>query len=296
MTLVRLAAALLLVPALAAAEDARPPALRDVAFDQRLGERVPLGIALRDEAGRAVRLGDYFGPKPVVLALVYYDCPMLCTLTLNGLVSALRALSFDAGREFLVVTVSFDPRETPALAAAKKAAYLQRYGRPGAAAGWHFLTGAEQAVAALTRAVGFRYAWDERTQQFAHPAGLVVLTPDGRISRYLYGVEYAPKDLRLGLVESSAGRIGSAVDHLLLFCYQYDPATGRYAATAMRILRLSALATLAGLGGFIVLMVRRERRGAQREDTGNGLRAQRDPLPQARGGSGGCDAAPPGID
>jgi protein SCO1/2 len=262
MTLARVTAVLLLVTALAGAEDTRPPALRDVGFDQRLGERVPADIRLRDETGRTVRLGDYLGRKPVVLALVYYDCPMLCTLTLNGLVSALRALSFDAGREFEVVTVSFDARETATLAAAKKAAYLQRYRRPGAEAGWHFLTAEAPAITALTRAVGFRYAWDEQTRQFAHPAGLMVLTPDGRISRYLYGVEYAPKDLRFGLVESSAGRIGTPVDQFLLFCYQYDPTTGRYTVTAMRVMRLGALATVAALGSFILAMVRRDRRRA----------------------------------
>jgi protein SCO1/2 len=178
------------------------------------------------------------------------------------LVSALRALSFDAGREFEVVTVSFDARETATLAAAKKAAYLQRYRRPGAEAGWHFLTAEAPAITALTRAVGFRYAWDEQTRQFAHPAGLMVLTPDGRISRYLYGVEYAPKDLRFGLVESSAGRIGTPVDQFLLFCYQYDPTTGRYTVTAMRVMRLGALATVAALGSFILAMVRRDRRRA----------------------------------
>jgi protein SCO1/2 len=240
--------------------DVKPAALRDVGFDQRLGESLPLDVTLRDEDGRAVKLGAYFKGRPVVLAVVYYECPMLCTLTLNGLVSALATLSFDAGREFEVVTVSFDPREGPQLARAKKAAYLRRYARPGASLGWHFLTGDAEALRAVTSAVGFRYAWDERTRQFAHPAGLVVLTPEGRIARYLYGVEYAPKDLRLALVESAAGRIGNAVDQVLLFCYQYDPETGRYGAMVMRLVRLGGVLTLAALGGLIFALRRTERR------------------------------------
>lgn len=240
--------------------DTRPEALRDVGFDQRLGESLPLEVVLRDESGRSVPLGHYFGRRPVVLSVVYYDCPMLCTLTLNGLVSALSTLSFDVGREFEVVTVSFDPREGPELARAKKASYLQRYKRAGAPEGWHFLTGEEAALKTLTAAVGFRYAWEERTKQFAHPAGIVVLTPEGRISRYLYGIEYAPKDLKLALVESSAGRIGSIVDQVLLFCYQYDPQTGRYGAMILRLVRMGALVTLFALAGLIFALRRVEAR------------------------------------
>jgi len=259
---VRAAAALVLslVAATAAAEDQRPPILREVGFDQRLGEAVPLDIVLRDETGREVRLGDYFGRRPVVLSLVYYECPMLCTLTLNGLASAMAPLSFDVGREFEVVTVSFEPRETPELAAAKKQSYLKRYKRPGAERGWHFLTGEPEELARLTRAVGFRYAWDERARQYAHPAGILVLTPEGRIARYLYGVEYAPKDLRFALVEASAGRIGSLVDTVALACYQYDPMTGRYGAAIMRIVRVGGVMTLLGLGSLLFVMLRRERR------------------------------------
>jgi protein SCO1/2 len=234
----------------------RPEALRDVGFDQRLGESLPLDVVLRDESGEPVPLGRYFGRRPVVLSLVYYDCPMLCTLTLNGLASALAPLSFDVGREFEVVTVSFDPREGPELARAKKASYIQRYKRAGAAEGWHFLTGEEAALKRLTAAIGFRYAWDERTKQFAHPAGIVVLTPEGRISRYLYGIEYAPKDLKLAVMESSAGRIGSAMDQVLLFCYQYDPQTGRYGAMILRLVRVAALLTLFALGGLIFVLRR----------------------------------------
>jgi len=236
-----------------------PPALRDVGFEQRLGEALPLDLPLRDETGRDVRLGDYFGRRPVVLSLVYYECPMLCTLTLNGLVSALGVLSFDAGREFELVTVSFDSRDTPELAAAKKNAYLGRYKRPGAEASWHFLTATPAAIARLTRAVGFRYAWDAQTRQFAHPAGIVVTTPEGQIARYLYGIEYAPRDLRLAVVEASKGQIGNPVDQLALFCYQYDPMTGRYGAAIMRMLRAAAIATVLALGAFIGVMLRRER-------------------------------------
>ena len=264
---VLVAIALALAPAALRAQgmpaDMRPAELRDVGYDQRLGEQAPLDVRLRDEAGREVTLGQYFGKRPVVLSIVYYDCPMLCTLTLNALASALSTLSFDVGREFEVVTVSFDPREGPELASAKKAAYLQRYKRAGAEAGWHFLTGEEASLKRLTAAIGFRYAWDERTQQFAHPAGLVVLTPDGRISRYLYGVEYAPKDLKLAVMESGAGRIGTAIDQVLLFCYKYDPQTGRYGAMIMRMVRVGAVLTLAALGGLIFVLRRGEPREAR---------------------------------
>jgi len=247
-------------PATAAAQPAavRPPILKEIGFDQRLGETVPLDIALRDEAGNAVRLGDFFGKRPVVLTLVYYECPMLCTLTLNSLSSALATLSFDIGREFDVVTVSFDPREKPPLAAGKKKAYVSRYGRPGAETGWHFLTGDPESLARLTSAVGFRYQWDEEIRQFAHPSGLVVLTPEGRITRYLYGIEYAPKDLRLSLVEASERKIGTPVDQAMLFCYQYNPTTGRYGLLTMRLIRGGAILTVLALGGFIFAMRRKE--------------------------------------
>ena len=244
---------------LARAEDGRPAALRDVGYDQRLGELLPLDVALKDEAGRNVRLGDFFGKKPVVFSLVYFECPMLCTLTLNGLVSALGVVNFDAGNEFEIVTVSFDPRDTPASAAAKKKAYLARYGRAGAERGWHFLTADVPTVERITKAVGFRYAWDAETRQFAHPSGIVVATPEGRIARYLYGIEYAPKDLRLALVEASAGKIGNPVDQFILYCYQYDPARGRYGASILRLVRLGGVATVLALGTFVGMMWRRER-------------------------------------
>ncbi len=241
------------------AEQGVPAALREVGWDQRLGEQLPLELPLRDESGRAVRLGDYFGARPVVLSLVYYECPMLCTLTLNGLASAMSVLTFEPGREYEVVTVSFEPKETPELAAAKKRAYLKRLGRAPAAAGWHFLTGEAEPLRRLTAALGFRYVWDAATRQYAHPSGVVVATPDGRMARYLYGIEYAPKDLRFALVEASAGRVGTPVDALALYCYQYDPATGRYGAAVMRLLRAGAVLTLLGLLAFWAAMWRRER-------------------------------------
>lgn len=258
------ARALLLALALcgpAAAVEERPAALQGVAYTQRLGEAVPLDLAFRDEAGVTVRLRDYFdGSTPVVLVPAYAACPMLCPLVLNGLVSALRALAFDVGREFTVVTLSFDPRETPAQAADRKTALLEAYRRPGAAAGWHFLTGDEDAIRALTAAIGFRYRWDAAGQQFAHASGIVVLTPEGRIARYLFGVEFSPRDLRLALVEASAHRIGSVVDELLLFCFHYDPVTGRYGRLALDAVRVGGLATLLGLALFVGVMLRREAR------------------------------------
>jgi protein SCO1/2 len=244
--------------------DEKPAMLREVGIDQRLNERVPLDLVFRDEAGRTVRLGDYFGARPVVLALVYYECPMLCTQVLNGLVGTLKSFAFEPGREFEVVAVSFDPSEGSDLAALKKANYLARYGRPATADGWHFLTGDAESIAALTKAVGFRYVYDERIQQFAHGAALTVLTPSGVISRYFYGIEYSPRDLRLGLVEAAAGRIGNAIDQFLLLCYHYDPATGRYSATALGAVRLGGVLTVAALAAFILVSLRRER-GARHE-------------------------------
>ena len=256
-----LAAALVSAAALASAQPAqeKPTLLRDVGYDQRLGEQVPLDLVFRDESGRPVPLRSLFRGRAVVLSLVYYQCPMLCTLTLNGLASALSVLTFDVGRDFDVVTVSFEPKETAPLAAARKKAHLERYRRPGAAEGWHFLTGDAPAIDSLTRAVGFRYVWDAETRQYAHPAGLVVLTPDGRIARYMYGVEYAPRDLRLALVEASQRRIGNPVDAVLLYCYQYDPARGRYAASVLRLVRLGGILTVLGLASFVFVSLRRER-------------------------------------
>ena len=242
-----------------------PGPLRAIGFDQRLDEVLPLDTPLRDEEGHGVQLGDYFGKRPVVLVFAYYNCPMLCTLAINGLSSALNVLSLNPGVDFEIVTISIDPRDTPATAAAKKTTYLDRYKRSGAAAGWHFLTADQPAIDRLTRAAGFRYAWDPETRQFAHPTGIIVLTPDGRMARYLFGVEYGPRDLRMAIVEASAGKVGSRVDALLLYCYHYDPMTGRYGLVIMRGMRIAGAATVLALGGFVFMMLRRERAGA----TGN---------------------------
>jgi protein SCO1/2 len=248
-------------PGLAAAEQI--PLLREVGIDQKLDRPVPLDLEFSDEDGRTVRLGEYLGTRPVVLALVYYECPMLCTQVLNGLVGSLEALTFTPGQEFEVVVLSFDPGETPAMAAEKKRTYMRRYGRPDSASGWHYLTGREEAIAALADAVGFRYAYDEAIDQYAHPAAITVLTADGRISKYLYGIEFAPRDLRLALVEAGEGRIGTAVDQALLFCYHYDPETGTYGLVVMNLVRVGGVLTVVGLGAFILLTLRRERRAGR---------------------------------
>jgi protein SCO1 len=236
-----------------------PGLLAEVRFDQRLDAQVPPDLVFRDEAGVPVRLGDYFGRKPLILTLNYFDCPMLCPLALEGLVRSLRPLSFSVGEQFSVLTVSFDPRETSEQAAAAKAKYQREYARPEAATGWHFLTGTGESIRVLTETVGFKPVYDVEKQQYAHAAGVLVLTPQGRVARYLYGVDVPTRDLRLALVEAAAGRIGSPVDRLLLFCYQYDPATGQYTMAVMRTLRFAGLATLLGLGGLLVVMFRRER-------------------------------------
>jgi protein SCO1/2 len=237
-----------------------PSVLSKVSFDQRLNAQLPLDLPFKDEEGRSVRLGDYFGQRPVVLAFVYYECPMLCTQVLNGLTTSLMVLTESVGRDFDVVAVSFDARETPALANGKKKSNLDRYKRPESANGWHFLTGDEPSIKALTDAAGFHYAWDDRTNQFAHPSGIVVATPEGLVSRYFFGIEYAPRDVKFALIESSAGRIGNAIDQLLLYCYHYDPATGSYGFVAMRAVRIGGAVTLVALLGFIVVSLRREGR------------------------------------
>lgn len=233
-----------------------PPALKSVGIDQKLNEQVPLDAVFKDEQGREVRLGDFFKGKPVVLSLVYYSCPMLCNQVLNGMLSSFRNVTFNAGEQFEVVTVSFDPRETPELAAAKKQTYVKAYNRPSGNAGWHFLTGDEANIKRLTDAVGFRYTWDEQTKQFAHASGIMVVTPEGRLARYFYGIEYSPKDLRLGLVEASQNRIGSPVDSLMLYCYHYDPATGKYGAVVMNIVKVAGAVTIALIAGLLLLLIK----------------------------------------
>lgn len=244
-----------------------PLALRDIGIEQRLGEQVPLDIAFRDEAGRTVKLGDYFGKRPVVVSLVYYNCPKLCNLVLNGLVGGLRTLPFTVGKDFDVVTVSFDPREGAADAAKKKEVVLHDYGRANDAAsfnaGWHFLTGDKASIDALANAVGFKYTFDTATNQFAHASGVMVATSQGKLSHYFYGIEYAPRDLKLGLVEASAGKIGSAVDKLTLYCFHYDPTTGRYGPAIMNIMRLTGILTVVGLVALIMILHRRRRRAEE---------------------------------
>ena len=234
-----------------------PTALRDVKIEQKLDQQLPLDLVFRDEGGQQVTLGKYFGKKPVVLALVYYECPMLCTQVLNGMVTSFRVLPFEVGKEFDVVTVSFDPRETNVLAAAKKNVYinyLPEKMRSNATNGWHFLTGDAANIEKLTNAVGFHYRYDEDTKQFAHASGIMVTTPHGKLSRYFYGVDYAPRDLRLGLIESSADKIGSPVDQLLLYCYHYDPSSGRYGAPIMKVMRVAGVITLLGLVAMLFLL------------------------------------------
>jgi len=237
------------------------PQLKEVGIDQHLDAQIPLDLKFVDESGRDVTLGQYFGGKrPVVLALVYYECPMLCTLTLNGLVSSLTPLALSAGQDFDVVAVSFDPGETPALATERRKTFLQRYGRAKADGGVHFLTGREDAIKALTSAVGFRYVYDAEIDQFAHPAAITILSLAGKVSRYLFGVEFAPKDLKLSLVEATDGKIGTVVDQALLFCYHYDPETGKYGLAILNLVRLAGALTVAALAGTIVWNLRRERR------------------------------------
>ncbi len=246
------------LPALAQVQG-RPQLLRDVGIDQKLNAQVPVDLTFRDETGRAVHLAEYFGEKPVVLALVYYECPMLCTQVLNGLLRSFQSLKFDVGKQFNVVTVSINPREKPDLAKAKQDVYVGLYGRGGAAQGWHFLTGDESQIQRLAQAVGYRYAYDPQTGQYAHASGIMVLTPQGRVSKYFYGIQYAPRDLRLGLVEASANKIGSPSDELLLFCYHYDPTTGKYGLVISNVLKLASLATVLVLGILMLVMFRRER-------------------------------------
>lgn len=243
---------------------------RDVAFEQKLGQQVDLDLPFVDDEGQEVVLGDYFHEgRPVILALVYFECPMLCNMVLNGTVRSLRPIAMDPGEDFEVVVLSFDPGEDHRLAHAKRGNYVQDYGRPGTEDGWHFLTGDSLAIRALTDEVGFRYVYDEDTDQYAHASGITVLTPQGEVSRYLFGIDYAPKDLRLALTEASDGRVGGVVEQLLLLCFSYDPSTGRYGTTIMFFLRLAGVLTIVAIAGFILVSRRRDRR--RREEPIGGM-------------------------
>jgi protein SCO1/2 len=235
----------------------RPPGLKNVGMRQNLNQPIPADLTFTDDLGRTVRLGDYFGKRPIILNLVYFTCPMLCGEVLSGLENSLRMMKFDVGKEFDVITVSFDPHDTPEAAAKKKSEFLRRYKRPGAEQGWHFLVGHQDAINSLTKAAGFDYEYDPKTRQFAHTAAILILTPEGRIAQYYYGIEYPPKDLRLGLVEAGTGKIGNVVDALLLYCYHYDPEQGKYSATILRVLRLAGVATMLFIGTLIFVMIRR---------------------------------------
>jgi protein SCO1/2 len=239
--------------------NARPPYLTNVGIEQHLDAQIPADLNFTDDTGRAVKLGDYFGKKPLILNLVYYNCPMLCGETLAGLTGSMKMIKFDVGNQFDVLTVSFNPKETPQIAAEKKKDYLKRYGRPNAAAGWHFLTGPPDSINALTKVVGFQYQYDAAKNQYAHATAIMVLTPQGRISRYFYGVDFPPKDLRMGLVEASEGKIGNAVDQILLYCYHYDPAAGKYGAVVANMLKIGGAITVLILAGLILILLRMEK-------------------------------------
>ena len=260
----RLAAVLLvaycLLPTVSTAhDDGRPIPLRNVDLEQKLGSQVPLGLEFYDETGQRVSLKKYFGRRPVILSFVYHSCQDLCPLVLDGLVRSLRPLSFDVGDQFDVMAVSFDPRDTPALAAARKADVIKQYARPETHYGWHFLTGDENAIQSLTAAAGFRFNYESDKDRFGHATGILLLTPDGMIARYFYGIEFSPRDLRLGLIEASNNKIASPIDQLLLFCYHYDPTSGKYNLLITNVIRLAALATVSALALFILVMLRRER-------------------------------------
>ncbi|MFN0278636.1 MAG: SCO family protein [Pyrinomonadaceae bacterium] len=249
-------------PAEFAATTGLPTTLKTVGIEQRLGEQLPLDTELKDEDGNTVNLGTYFGTRPVVLAFVYYECPMLCNQVLNGLTGSLKGISFDVGQEFDVVAISFDHREndTPDLAKNKKASYMERYNRPGTENGWHFLTGTEDAIEKITSAAGFSYKWDEKSNQFAHAAGVMIVTPDGKLSRYFYGIDYSPKDVKFGVMESAESKVGSPAEQLLLYCYHYDPSTGKYGFAILRVLRLAGIFTVIGMGTMIFVFWKRSKK------------------------------------
>ncbi len=239
-----------------------PKTLKDVGIQQKSGEQIPLDIEFKDENGKNVKIGDYFGKKPVVLALVYYECPMLCNEVLNGLTGSLKSLNFTVGKEFDVIAVSFDARENdkPNLAKNKKESYLNRYGRVGTENGWHFLTGTPDSIEKLTKAVGFGFKWDEQTEQFAHAGAIMILTPEGKLSKYLYGIDYAPKDVKFAIIESAENKIGSPVDQLMLYCFHYDPATGKYGLAVLNVIRIAGILTLLGFGTMLFVFWKRNKK------------------------------------
>ena len=252
------AIALLAFPAFAQVQTGwRPALLRRVGIDQKMGAQVPIGVPLTDESGRSVTLRDYLG-KPVILALVYYQCPSLCNMVLNGVLRSIKGLKLTAGDEFNVVAVSFDPRETPEMAAAKKSSYMKGYDRPGAELGWHILTGPEASSRSLADSVGFHYVFDAVNNQYAHGSAIMILTPEGKVTRYFYGIDYPARDVRLGLEEASNRHIGSPVDAVLLYCYHYDPANGKYGLVIMNVLRVAGFTTVAALATFMIIMFRRD--------------------------------------
>ena len=250
---------LLAIPAQADGSHPADEIIKGIEFEQKLNQQLPLELTFQDEAGQTVKLANYFGEKPVILVFAYYECPMLCTLVLNGLLTSLNELTFDVGDQFEIVTVSIDPTETPELAAAKKEVYLEQYRRPSAADGWHFLTGEQAAIEQLTQAAGFHYQYDVEKGEYAHPTGIMVLTPEGKIARYFYGIDFPARDLRLGLVEAAANKIGSPIDQLLLLCYHYDPVVGQYTMTIMNFIRLAGLTTVGAIGAVIAVLLRRDR-------------------------------------
>ena len=246
----------------------RPLEMQDIEFEQRLNTHVPVDLAFVDEDGQAITLADYFNrDRPIVLVPVYYECPMLCTQVLNGLVGALGVMSFTVGQEFDVVVFSFDPKETPSLARDKKAAYVDRYARPASAPGWHFLTGSPASIERLVQEIGFRYQYDPSIDQYSHMAGIAVLTPEGYLSKYFFGIEFSPRDLRFALIEASAHRIGTPVDRAVMWCYHYDPSTGKYGVLTMRLVRAGGVLTLTSLAAFWLLMWRRRERGSGASQT-----------------------------
>jgi|SRR6185503_11393437 len=256
------------------APNGMPDALQKVGIDQKLGDQLPLDAEVKDESGKVVKLGEFFkSGRPVIVAFVYYECPMLCNEVLNGLTGSLKGISLNAGKDFDVVAISFDARENdkPDLAKNKKASYLERYGRPGTDNGWHFLTAKQDSIDKMTSAAGFKYEWDEKSEQFAHVGGIMITTPDAKLSRYFYGIDYAPQDLKFGLMESAAEKIGNPAERLLLYCYHYDPASGKYGLAVLRVMRAAGVATIAALGAMIFVFWRRNKsRQDKNEETPNG--------------------------